>query len=445
MGRRTLVAIILLFSAPGIAAPLPERRSPIVDAVSLVSPAVVNISTTRVIERDVAPFSGLHDPLFDEFFRDFFEPRRQRHTRSSLGSGVIIREDGYILTNQHVVTRAAHITVLLADEREFDAQIVGADADSDLAVLTITADHPLPAVPMGTSADLMPGEAVIAIGNPFGLSHTVTTGVISAVGRSLQAKEQIFYDLIQTDASINPGNSGGPLLNIAGQLIGINSAIYEKAKGIGFAIPIDRAHRIVSDLIDFGSVQTPWSGLLLQDLPSDRRPSRGSLRRGTVRIQGVEPNSPATEAGVESGDLLLSIDNRPVHSLHECESRLRDQPIGSTFSLSLLRRAQTITRNLTTRLFPVERADELAWQILGLRVRAQHRRIEVSAIRRDGPSARQGFRPGDLIVAVAGRPVERLDDFRKLVFQVRNAQGVLLSVQRDRNLYHVPVRFQKAD
>jgi len=241
-----------------------NRRSPVVLVAEKASLAVVSIFSTQEVERQENPFSG--NPLFEDFFRDFFEPFPQRRTERSLGSGVVIRPDGYILTNEHVVLQSGKVQIQLADDRKLNARLVGADSDSDLAVLKVDEAKALPHLPLGTSDDLMIGETVIAIGNPFGLSHTVTTGVVSAVNRSLNTGERTYYDFIQTDASINPGNSGGPLLNIKGDLIGINTAIYGKAQGIGFAIPISRAKRIVEELISHGAVDSPWIGIATQTL-----------------------------------------------------------------------------------------------------------------------------------------------------------------------------------
>ncbi|MBA3019410.1 MAG: trypsin-like peptidase domain-containing protein [Proteobacteria bacterium] len=224
-----------------------KRENAVVMAVRKVSPAVVNISSEFEVRKRSNPFSGLGvDPFFDSFFKDFFDPGLERQQkRTSLGSGVIIDgKRGFILTNSHVITKTGTITVTLKDEREFTANIVGADPDSDLAVLQITSKTPLPAIEMGSSEDIMIGETVIAIGNPFGFSNTVTTGVISAINRGISAEDRVFHDFIQIDASINPGNSGGPLLNINGELIGINTAIYAKAQGIGFAIPINKAKKL---------------------------------------------------------------------------------------------------------------------------------------------------------------------------------------------------------
>ena len=290
-----------------------DRESPVVKAVRKVSPAVVNISSSYEIRKRVNPFSGFGlDPFFENFFRDFFDPRfEQRRQSTSLGSGVIIDgKRGFILTNAHVIERAASIKVVLQDEREFEAQIVGADPDSDLSVLKIDSNDALPAIEMGSSDDLMIGESVIAIGNPFGFSHTVTTGVISAINRSIRTDDKVFHDFIQIDASINPGNSGGPLLNIDGDLIGINTAIYAKAQGIGFAIPIDKAKKIISDLIQFGEVIQAWIGITVQNLDERLADYLNFPRKKGVMVKAVESGSPAQKAGLQKGDIILSIGNK---------------------------------------------------------------------------------------------------------------------------------------
>ncbi|MBW2121055.1 MAG: trypsin-like peptidase domain-containing protein, partial [Deltaproteobacteria bacterium] len=221
-----------------------SRRNVVVRVAEAAGPAVVNISTRVVSGGGTNPFYEFGGgTLFDEFFRDFFESPSRSY--SSLGSGVIIRPDGTILTNEHVILRAERIKVTLLDGREFEGRLVGSDPESDLAVIRIAGRGPFPTIAMGTSRDLMIGETVIAIGNPFGLSHTVTAGVVSSLHRSFRSGDRVYRDFIQTDASINPGNSGGPLLNIMGELIGINTAIYRGAQGIGFAIPVDRVKRIV--------------------------------------------------------------------------------------------------------------------------------------------------------------------------------------------------------
>jgi Do/DeqQ family serine protease len=443
---RTKRACLALCSAAVLATPAlaANRRSDVVVAVEHVAPSVVNVSTAQVVEQEVAPFPRWRDPTFDQFFHDFFEPRRRRMTRTNLGSGVIIRKDGYVLTNQHVVLRAQRITVTLADEREFEAHLVGADADSDLAVLRVETPESLPAVALGRSDDLMIGETVIAIGNPFGLSHTVTTGVISATGRSLRTEEQVFYDLIQTDASINPGNSGGPLLNIDGELIGINSAIYQNAQGIGFAIPIDRARRIVADLITYGEVQPAWLGLLVQDITPELGSHFGAQPGAGVLVRFVESGSPARSAGIREGDVIAALGDHPIHSADEWQQRLHDEAVGASVSLTLLRDETRLQVTLRTERFPLERADSLAWDLLGLRLQERRGGLEITAVRRDSAAARVGIQRGDVLAGLGGQTLTSRDDFRRRLSALRQAQHVLVSVQRGRRLYHVPLPMQSA-
>lgn len=433
-----LVTYGLSFLPPGsLHAQDGSRRSPVVVAVEKASPAVVSIFSTQEIERQENPFSG--NPFFEDFFRDFFEPFPQRRTERSLGSGVVIRADGYILTNEHVVLQAGTIQVQLADDRKLNARLVGADSDSDLAVLKVDEAKSLPHLPLGTSDDLMIGETVIAIGNPFGLSHTVTTGVVSAVNRSLNAGERTYYDFIQTDASINPGNSGGPLLNIKGELIGINSAIYGKAQGIGFAIPISRAKRIVEELISHGAVEAPWIGIATQTLTPELA-SHFSLRekRGVI-IRAVEPDSPAARAGLQRGDVLLALDGRPVVSSEEYLQRERTYTNGARLRFRIARGREERDLTVTAARFPQEKAEELAWYLLGLGVSEKGDKLLVTKIRPQSSAAQIGFRTGDVILGVAGNQVTTLAEFYRKVIDARLSQTLLLSVGRNRQLYHVTV------
>ena len=363
----------------------PERRSLVVQAVEKASPAVVNVSTEQVVERRASPFPFPQDPFFEEFFRDFVDPRPRRFKTTSLGSGVIVAADGTIMTNVHVIERASRIHVTLADQRELDATLVGADADADIAIVRVKAGGDLPHIPFGSSADLMIGESVIAIGNPFGLSHTVTTGVVSAVGRSLRDEDRTYTDFIQTDASINPGNSGGPLLDIKGELIGINTAIYGKAQGIGFAIPVDRAQRVMKDLVSYGEVRHAWVGLVVQDLTPDLAQHFG-VRRGVVVAQ-TEPKSPAEAAGIARGDAVTKVDGREVASREEFEQRIEDHAEGDRLTLTLRREGRDEDVRLAAATFPTARADELAWQLLGLQAAGAEDGLVVSRVRPGSPAA----------------------------------------------------------
>ena len=315
----TILTLVLLAASVRAAAPEtdPARRSRVVEAVERASPAVVNISTEQTVVQRPMPFG---DPFFEQFFHDFFDARPRRSTRTSLGSGVIVRADGTILTNEHVILRGGRIHVTLADGREFDAKLVGRDPDSDLAVLRIDTGKSLPYIALGSADDLMIGETVIAIGNPFGLSHTVTTGVVSAVKRSLRTGGRTYTDFVQTDASINPGNSGGPLLNITGALIGINTAIYGSGQGIGFAIPVDRASRVLGELVSGRKAAAPdpnelaWEMLGLQVRAAD----------GVLAVSRVRPGSGAERIGIERGDVVLGLDGEALDSLDALGRRLED-------------------------------------------------------------------------------------------------------------------------
>jgi len=444
MYRRVVVLALIGQICTSVWASESSRRSPVVKAIDRVGPAVVNISTEQVIEQQVQPFQGFRDPLFDDFFRDFFEPRRQRMTRTSLGSGVIVRSDGYVVTNEHVIINGGRVRVTLADERDFDAQLVGTDSDSDLAVLRVDTKESLPVASMGDSESILIGETVIAIGNPFGLSHTVTTGVVSALGRSLKTEKQTYFDFIQTDASINPGNSGGPLLNIDGELIGINTAIYQKAQGIGFAIPANRAKRIVDDLIRYGEVHTPWVGALVQDLSDELADHLGVSRRHGVLVRNVEQDSPAADAGVAAGDVIVEVDGRPVQSSDQYEQRIRDHAAEGEIRLSLRREGQEQQARVKSRTFPNERADSIAWKLIGVRVREARGGLTVVEVRRGSSAAQIGIQNGDAVVGVSGMRVEKVEQFRSRIVDVRNNQAVLLSIQRGARVYHVQVPLRGA-
>ncbi|MGE0826722.1 MAG: Do family serine endopeptidase [Candidatus Binatia bacterium] len=414
-----------------------NRRSPVVIAVEKASPAVVSIFSAQEIERPVNPFGG--NPFFEDFFSDFFEPFQQRQTERSLGSGVVIRPDGYVLTNEHVILQSGQIQVQLANERKLDARLVGADPDSDLAVLKIDDAKSLPYLPLGSSEDLLIGETVIAIGNPFGLSHTVTTGVVSALNRSLNAGDRTYYDFIQTDASINPGNSGGPLLNIKGELIGINTAIYGKAQGIGFAIPISRAKRIVEELISHGTVEPPWVGIAVQTLTPELARAFSQKEKQGVLIRGVEPDSPAEAAGLQRGDVILSVDGRSLRSGEEYLQRERTYSRGAKMNFRISRGGKEREITVTADRFPPEKADTLAWDLLGLAVTEGKNGLQVQRIRPGSPVDRIGFQRGDRILAVSGIQVKTVAEFRRKIIDARLSQSILLSVGRGRSLYHVTV------
>ncbi len=431
-----------------------NRETAVVKAVREVSPAVVNISSAYEVRKRTSPFSGFGlNPFFDEFFRDFFDPRfERRQQNTSLGSGVIINgEKGLILTNAHVIQKTGTIKVVLQDEREFEAKIVGADPDSDLAVLKIDSKDPLPAIHMGSSEDLMIGETVIAIGNPFGFSHTVTTGVISAMNRSIRAQDRVYHDFIQIDASINPGNSGGPLLNINGDLIGINTAIYAKAQGIGFAIPIGKARKIISDLIQYGEVIQAWIGITVQNMDETLAKYLKVPSSSGIVVKMVEPKSPAKRAGVQESDIILSIDKKKIDSIEDYKSVTKSITAGESLRAMLWRNGKKQTVVIDTIVYPIEMAEDLAYRLMGIKVEDLTRRkrkayriyakegVVISKIKKDSYLDQIGAEPGDVIRQLDDFTIQTSKDFKKAIIKSRLKNSIVLLLQRGEQGYYITV------
>lgn len=432
-----------------------NRENAVVRAIRKVSPAVVNISSEYEIRKRANPFSRFGiDPFFDSFFKDFFDPGfERRYKRTSLGSGVIIDgKRGFILTNEHVIAKSGTITVVLKDEREFEAQVVGADPDSDLSVLRIVSKEPLPAIEMGSSDDLMIGETVIAIGNPFGFSHTVTTGVISANNRSIRTNEKVYHDFIQIDASINPGNSGGPLLNINGELIGINTAIYAKAQGIGFAIPINKAKRIISDLIQYGEVIQAWIGITVQDLDEKLANYMKTAGIKGALVKKVEIKSPAGKAGVQDGDIILSLGTRSLNSSEDYRTVMKNFATGDRVKIRVLRNGQELTLYVKALKFPDELAMNLAFETFGVKVedltfnkRLKYKTytkegVVISELNRQSYLYNIGARPGDVIRQLGEVIIKNKKDFTKAVVKYRQKRSVVILLQRGDQSYYITIR-----
>ena len=431
------------------------RESAVVKAIRKVSPAVVNISSEFEVRKRVNPFYGFGmDPDFESFFRDFFDPGfEQKYKRSSLGSGVIIDgKRGFILTNKHVIVKSSTITVALKDGREFKAQIIGADPDSDLAVLRISPKGDLPAIEMGNSNNLMIGETVIAIGNPFGFSNTVTTGVISATNRSIRVDNAFYHDFIQTDASINPGNSGGPLLNIYGELIGINTAIYAKAQGIGFAIPINKARRIVTDLIKYGEVIPVWIGVTVQDLDAELAQYLKATGVKGVLVKKTEKSGPAFKAGIHEGDIIRSIGSRKILSQNDFNTAMSNISAGETIDINIWRNGKTRDVSVKFSSFPIELALDLAHNILGITVKNLSKKnrhmykthtqegVVITEINRNSYLARIGARPGDVIRQMDELTIKNINDFKKAIIKYRQKKSLIIVLQRKDQLYNITVK-----
>ena len=343
--KRVLTALVLsggislMTGAPGTAlagAPIPEAGgaavTSVADVVSRITPGVVGIAVRGEV-RENNPLA--QDPLFRQFF-NFRDQPIERETEA-VGSGVIVdAAQGYVLTNNHVVENATNIEVTTKDNRRFKARLIGRDPATDIAVLQIPAQN-LTAVPMGDSARLRVGDFVLAIGNPFGLGQTVTSGIVSALGRTGLGIEG-YEDFIQTDASINPGNSGGALVDLQGQLIGINTAILAPQGGnvgIGFAVPIDMARDVMNQLIRYGEVKRGRIGVAIQDLTPDLAHALGSTRTEGALVARVAPNSPAERAGLRSSDLIVAVNGSPIHGAADLRNRIGLSPIGDEVTLTI--------------------------------------------------------------------------------------------------------------
>ncbi|MBI4572971.1 MAG: Do family serine endopeptidase [candidate division NC10 bacterium] len=316
-----------------------QPENPFIRVAEQVTPSVVNISTVttgkgRPPTELFRPFGN--EPFFRDFFDRFFEGMPRRRQPNSLGSGVIIDKSGLILTNNHVIKDADEITVKFANKQEAKGKVVGSDPKTDLAVIRVSAKEDLPVATLGNSDALHVGEWAIAIGNPFGLDHTLTVGVISATGRS-EVGVAAYENFIQTDASINPGNSGGPLLNIRGEVIGINTAIVASGQGIGFAIPVNMARKVMDDLVKKGKVTRGWLGVGIQPLTPELAKSFGVSADEGILVNQVMPKSPAEAAGLKTGDLILMVDGKPVKDPRQLQRIIAETDIGKSIEFTILR------------------------------------------------------------------------------------------------------------
>jgi Do/DeqQ family serine protease len=443
--RRALqLAIVLLtltaaFSLQNAIAKTPPPGGSIAPMLESVLPAVVNISTqTRARVRQQHPL--LDDPFFRRFF-NLPESQQSERTRHSLGSGVIVDADrGYILTNYHVTEDADEITVTLRDQRQFTAEVVGSDSEVDLALLRIQADG-LKALPVADSDALRVGDFVVAIGNPFGLGQTVTYGIVSALGRSGLGIEG-YENFIQTDASINPGNSGGPLVNMRGELVGVNTAIVGPSGGnigIGFAIPSNMAGAIMQHLAEYGEVRRGQLGVVLQDLTPDLAEAFGLQQRGGAVIARVSPASAAEQAGLRPGDVITGFDGDPVTRSSDLRNAIGLLRAGTRIRLGILRggkpsEVSVVIADPFSNSVPAGKANRhLSGATIG-QIGDNHPLfgevdgVSVMEVERGSAAWSAGLRPGDIIVSINHVQIATLDDFRAAA--QRNPNGLLLNVRR---------------
>lgn len=428
----TFAALALSFSAVLRAAPLPSRRSEIVEVVDKVSPAVVNIAAEQLVSRRTGSW--------DDFFFGL-DPRPRREAAQSLGSGAIIDPKGIILTNDHVISGASRIIATTKSGVELECEVVGSDADNDLAVLRVKKPGaPLPTLKLGTSSDILIGETIVAIGNPFGFSNTVTAGVVSAMGRTVRGNEnqRVYTDFIQIDAPINPGNSGGPVVNIQGEMIGIATAIIGGAQGIGFAIPVDRARRIVADLRQYGSVRAVWIGAHGRTLTGGDDGGRGGggpRRPRGFRIRSVEPGSPAERAGVKAGDTVVSIDGSPIDSQEAFETALSTRGPGKPMKLVVkngtAERAVTVAGEPPPGDYGIRRLRT----DLGMTVRSGGTGLRISIVDPRGAAARAGLENGDVLIGLNGTEVRDPEDVNRIFARDHNRSTLVMEVARGRFSY----------
>jgi S1-C subfamily serine protease len=414
------------------------RRTATVQAVEKVGPSVVNITTQRT--RQAGPFRPLGDPFFDRFFQDFFESRVPETTQS-LGSGVVIDGAGHVLTNEHVVSRADVIRATLADGRELEANLIGAEPNFDLAVLELVDAKGVPYTAPGSSGDLLVGEPVIAIGNPFGLSNSVTTGVVSALNRSVRTQDRVYHGFLQTDASINPGNSGGPLLNAEGTLIGINTAVHQGAQGIGFAIPIDVAKRVVAELLTKGEVSPVWLGVDVVDLDGRVAEAMELPRRlAGALVSRVQKDGPGARAEIAPGDVVVKVDGAPVRTAREFYEHLERATSGQSLALDVWRTGAERSVPIVAQPLPKAELDELGERLLGARLGPPDAAgCLVESVRAGSGAARIGLQAGDRVLGINGRGLTSAAVWRRIALDLRGRSHALVVVQRGRGRYHVTI------
>ncbi|HEX2277044.1 MAG TPA: DegQ family serine endoprotease [Candidatus Tectomicrobia bacterium] len=434
------------------------------DLAEQLQPAVVNISTTQVLKGPRRGFRGFPSPRpfegpdpFEEFFERFFGgtgPQRELRRRS-LGSGVIINKDGHIVTNNHVVENATDIKVSLSDKEEFDATVVGRDAKTDVALIKIEAKRDLPVAPLGDSERLRVGEWVLAIGNPFGLGHTVTVGITSAKGRIIGAGP--YDNFIQTDASINPGNSGGPLFNLNGEVVGINTAIVASGQGIGFAIPINLAKEILTQLREQGRVTRGWLGVQVQHVTPELAQSFGLERARGALVVDVQPNSPAAGAGLQRGDVIVRFGGEEIEDMHELPHVVAMTPPGTEVDLRLIRQGEERTVQVKLGEMPEGQrqaavggdtpegklglaVQELTPEIARSLDLPDARGVVVTGVAAGSPADEAGIRRGDAVLEVNQQKVTNLQEYRDALSRVETGAAVLFLIRRGDNVMYVALR-----
>lgn len=425
------------------------------EVVAATKPAVVNISTTRTIKTPGIPSPFFDDPFFRRFFDDEFGHLRKprEHKQASLGSGVIVDREGYILTNNHVIKDADEIKVKLSDKREFTGRVIGTDPKTDLAVIKINSDN-LPVIKWGDSDRLKVGETVIAIGNPFGLNQTVTSGIVSATGRANVGIAD-YEDFIQTDAAINPGNSGGALVNVRGELVGINTAIFSTSggyQGIGFAIPSNMARVVMENLIKKGKVVRGWLGIVIQPVTPELAKQFGLKEEKGVLVGDVVEDSPAEKAGIQRGDVIIEYEGKEVSEPAALRNMVANTQPGKEVNIKILREGKEKTLHVTIAELPAEmqkvpgRADNLLKGVIVQNITPDMRK-ELNIPRRitgviisdieEGSPAEGVLSSHDIIMEINRKKVNNVKDFENVVSRIKPEQDILLLIFRNGSTLYV--------
>jgi serine protease Do len=421
-----------------------------------LKPAVVNISTSKTADAHSSmmnQFDSRHRDFFEEFFENFFQGREiPQHKQKSLGSGFIISADGYILTNDHVVDDADEITVQLAGGKTYPATIKGIDQKLDLALLKIDSDETLPTVKLGNSEQLEIGEWVMAIGNPFGLEQTVTVGIVSAKGRVIGAGP--YDNFIQTDASINPGNSGGPLFNTRGEVVGINTAIVAGGQGIGFAIPINAAKNILPQLKETGHVTRGWLGVTIQHVSKELADSFGLESAEGALVSSVATGSPADQAGLKRGDIILSLNDQHIAAMTDLPRLVAEIPVGKTAKVTVFRNGKE--RDFDVRVGELEDTvqtkktsnnDSLGLSVMEISPELRRRLniqaeqgVVITAVAPASPAAESGLQPGDVIVEFNNQQIASTQDLTAALKQSDQNTIQRLLIQRGKGLFFIAIK-----
>jgi len=431
-------------------------------------PATVNISTTKIVKRrkrsNQQPFregDPFRDFFGDEFFDKFFGQMPQRDYKlRSLGSGFIIDEEGYIITNNHVIEEADEIKVRLSDKEEYDAKIVGKDLKTDIALIKIDPPNGLPVVELGNSDELKVGEWVMAIGNPFGLDQTVTVGIVSAKWRKLGAGP--YENFIQTDAAINQGNSGGPLFNARGEVVGVNTAIFSTTGGnigIGFATPINLAKNVVKQLKEKGKVVRGWLGVIVQTVTPELADSFGLKDRKGALVADVEEGAPADEAGIKKGDIIIAFDGKEIEEMSELPLVVAQTQVGKKVDVTILRNGKELKKEVKIGELKEEESyaasGEKSRTDIGMEVNELTRELArkygisetkgvlVTYVENDSPAERAGIREGDIIIEVNREAVKNLDEYYKATKQAKKGDKILFWIKRGRSSQFVVVKLEE--